>query len=463
MPKKDSGLTVTDQFCGAGGSSLGISKVIKNKGGKIILALNHSKRAIETHQSNFPDTDHHCTDIQAADPRWYRSSNILVTSPECTNQTPANGKSKKIDFDLFKQGKADPEAERSRATMWDVCRFAEYHKYESIIVENVVEATTWICFPDWLRTMHTLGYNHEIVSSNSMHHHPTPQSRDRIYIVFWKKGNRKPDLNFRPKAYCPKCAHDVESVQTWKNPKKPKIGKYGKQYVYKCPVHAIEVRPYYYAAFNAIDWSNLGTKIGERKKPLSPNTMRRILKGLEKYNKDPFQTQLTRQSMALVVPWIIEMNITGEMMPANFPASTITAGGINHSIFGDVINNKGMSNASGIMDKTPTHTVQPHMGILSSFIHYNYGNDTLSGITDPAGTVSTKEKHSVVSIPENLKIEDCFYRMIFASEVKNIMAFDEDYIITGNGKEQVNQLGNAVTPPAMFDIIFIKSHYVSTG
>jgi DNA (cytosine-5)-methyltransferase 1 len=92
------------------------------------------------------------------------------------------------------------------------------------------------------------------------------------------------------------------------------------------------------------------------------------------------------------------------------------------------------------------------MGILSSFIHYNYGNDTLSGITDPAGTVSTKEKHSVVSIPENLKIEDCFYRMIFASEVKNIMAFDEDYIITGNGKEQVNQLGNAVTPPAMFDI-----------
>lgn len=100
MPKKDSGLTVTDQFCGAGGSSLGISKVIKNKGGKIILALNHSKRAIETHQSNFPDTDHHCTDIQAADPRWYRSSNILVTSPECTNQTPANGKSKKIDFDL---------------------------------------------------------------------------------------------------------------------------------------------------------------------------------------------------------------------------------------------------------------------------------------------------------------------------------------------------------------------------
>jgi len=34
-------------------------------------------------------------------------------------------------------------------------------------------------------------------------------------------------------------------------------------------------------------------------------------------------------------------------------------------------------------------------------------------------------------------------------EVKLAMAFDRDYIILGNQKDQVKQCGNAVTPPAM--------------
>lgn len=62
---KQSYITVTDQFCGAGGSSLGASKAIANKGGEIKLALNHWKMAIETHNTNFPDTIHECTDISA--------------------------------------------------------------------------------------------------------------------------------------------------------------------------------------------------------------------------------------------------------------------------------------------------------------------------------------------------------------------------------------------------------------
>lgn len=34
----------------------------------------------------------------------------------------------------------DDAAVRSRATMWDVVRFAEHHLYRAIVVENVVEA-----------------------------------------------------------------------------------------------------------------------------------------------------------------------------------------------------------------------------------------------------------------------------------------------------------------------------------
>jgi site-specific DNA-cytosine methylase len=56
MPKKNSYITVTDQFCGAGGSSQGVRRLAnKHRGGlEVKLALNHWKLAIETHNTNFP-------------------------------------------------------------------------------------------------------------------------------------------------------------------------------------------------------------------------------------------------------------------------------------------------------------------------------------------------------------------------------------------------------------------------
>jgi DNA (cytosine-5)-methyltransferase 1 len=50
MPKKKSYLTVTDQFCGAGGSSLGAAA----SGMEVMLAMNHWELAIKTHNTNFP-------------------------------------------------------------------------------------------------------------------------------------------------------------------------------------------------------------------------------------------------------------------------------------------------------------------------------------------------------------------------------------------------------------------------
>lgn len=76
--------TVTDQFCGAGGSSLGAS----HAGAEIRLALNHWKLAVETHNTNFPDTDHDCTDVSACDPRRYPATTILITSPDATLLIP---------------------------------------------------------------------------------------------------------------------------------------------------------------------------------------------------------------------------------------------------------------------------------------------------------------------------------------------------------------------------------------
>lgn len=73
---KNSYLTGTDQFCGAGGSTTGA----KAAGIEMKLALNHWKLAIETHNTNHPETDHDCTDIQACDPRKYVSTDFIYTS-----------------------------------------------------------------------------------------------------------------------------------------------------------------------------------------------------------------------------------------------------------------------------------------------------------------------------------------------------------------------------------------------
>ena len=278
--RKRSFLTATDQFCGAGGSTIGAVKA----GLEVRLALNHWPLAIETHNTNFPETDHDCTDVSAADPRRYPSTDILITSPECTTHSPAGGSRRsKPQSDLFKPHQADPGEIRSRATMWDVPRFAEYHQYNAVIVENVIEVTRWPLFHTWLQAMEVLGYQHRIVSLNSMFCHPTPQSRDRVYIVFWRKGNRAPQLDFMPSAACLKCETVVRAIQAWKNGRR--VGKYRQQYVYACPTCGTEVSPFYFAALNAIDFSLPADRIGDRVRPLRPRTMERIRFGLEKFGR----------------------------------------------------------------------------------------------------------------------------------------------------------------------------------
>lgn len=550
MGRKKSYVTVTDQFCGAGGSSQGVRNVSNSiKGGlEVKLALNHWKLAIETHNTNFPDTIHDCTDISASDPRRYPSTDILITSPECTNHSLAKGvKSAKAQMDMFENGALDAAAERSRATMWDVPRFAEYHKYNLIIVENVVDARKWVMFEAWIHAMNLLGYNHQCVYLNSMFCYPTPQSRDRMYVYFWKKGNKAPDLNFMPLAWCPCCEQNVNAIQSWKRPD-VNWGKYKQQYLYRCPKDGIVVDPYYYAAFNCIDWSDPGKRIGDRKKPLSPNTTKRIKYGLDKYGREPLilhsaysehargvvrdlkspaftqttlssqaianpfiindqqstginfrvksvedklpgittaarlklvlpfiikgehamqdgyvkslqetiQTQSTRQSMALVTPWIIEMNKTGECKPAKNPASTITSGGINHAMLTApfLVENKGMSKAKSIMDPAGCATTKDYLGLITSesfnsFLSYYYsGSMQASGALEPTLGVTTNDRIGVVNYNEP-NIEDCYYRMLKPHEIKSAMAFDKDYVVCGSGKDQVKQLGNAVTPPAM--------------
>lgn len=513
--RKSSYFTATDEFCGAGGTTTGA----KQAGLEVKMAMNHWALAIETHNTNHQDVDHDCRDISASDPRRYPTTDFLLASPECTNHSLAKGQKRKHNGtgDLFDTSPEAPENVRSRATMWDVPRFTEYHHYEIIIVENVVDARRWVMWDAWLMAMHALGYLHKCVYLNSMFAHPTPQSRDRMYVVFWKKGNKAPDLDIRPAAFCIRCAKEVQAVQSWKRPDK-QWGKYGKngQYVYRCPHCIEEVVPYYYAAFNAIDWSIQAERIGDRAKPLKPRTLERIQYGLDKYGRqplminqrrnigvarrvrgaidDPLQTQTTEQNFSVIDPGFFQKNYGGNKSALNFgqPLGSITTSD-SHSIISPALVQLGHGQAgpcrvSGAADPMPTQTTAQTVGIASpgfiaemygtsragsledalmcvtaggvnhalidtrAFLAYYYGTMNASGMDDPANTVTTVDRAGLVEAAKNLRIEDCTFRMLQPHEIQGAMAFPSDYIVLGTKREQIKQLGNAVTPPASRDL-----------
>lgn len=505
-------VTVTDQFCGAGGSSTGAAAV---PGVEIKMAMNHWSLAIETHNTNHPNTDHDCADMSAVDPWRYPSTDILITSPECPYHSIAQGKKrKKAQLDLFVKTKDDPAAIRSRATMWDVVRFTEYHKYNFVIVENVVEVRKWVLWSGWLNAMISLGYNHKCVYLNSRFFPPCPQSRDRIYVVFWKKGNKAPDLEHRPIAPCQKCG-DKEAYQWWKKQHK-KAGKYGKagQYYYRCSECKELVVPYYHAAFNCIDWSIPGNRVGDSE--LKPNTMRRIKHGVDKYGRenmiitprytygldsrvrkasdrslptqtgdiksgillpfvfkqnqsnpkndkymvrsslDSLGTQTTRQCGAIVLPFMVDLK-GSKSRPKLLqePISTVQAKGNHHMLVNPpfIVENYKQSNSKPITKPLGAQTTRVKHAIvvdekLKSFLNYYYGNDQFSSMTESVGTFSTRDRMGLAT-PNGPKVEDCYYRMLRPHEIQYGMSFPNDYIILGNSRDQVRQLGNAVTPPVM--------------
>lgn len=292
-------LTITDLFCGGGGSSTGAMQI---PGVSIRIAANHWDLAVDVHNRNHPDADHAAVDLHEEDPRYFPRTDILWASPECTKWSQASGGKYAsvsteanlldlLDPDLVDEDPETAIVQRSRLLMFDVLRFIAFHLYVAGVIENVVDIATNPKFAEawslWKKSLTNLGYDFRVVSLNSMHAQahgdPAPQSRDRLYIVFWRKGNPAPDIDkiMRPLAWCPSCTEVVESQQVWKNART--VGKYRSQYVYLHGSCGTIVEPGYLPAAAAIDWSMPGKRIGDRTKDLAEKTRRRIAAGIAKY------------------------------------------------------------------------------------------------------------------------------------------------------------------------------------
>ncbi|WP_285240091.1 DNA cytosine methyltransferase [Pseudarthrobacter sp. MEB009] len=498
-------LTMTDMFCGAGGSSTGATSL---PGITVKTALNHWDKALASHNANHPDTIHVQADIKETDPRYIGHSDILWASPECTNHSVAKGRKRVTNqADLFGDTIPDEAADRSRATMWDVPRFAEVHKYRAVITENVVDAAKWVMFEAWLMAMKSLGYEHRIQYLNSMHAQhgglPAPQSRDRMYVLFWLKGNKAPDVEkyFRPKAYCASCNEVVDAMQVFK--KSEQWGRYRAQYNYRCPKTSCRnaiVEPGWLPASHAIDWTLRGERIGDRARPLAPKTMARILAGLAKYGKEPvsidsvrgsqiispvnhetFQTQTTAYTRSLLVPvegrlgksaQLVDdamrtqttRNETGLLVPAggtwnddarptSDPMRALTTRDANAVVTAPrdhmLMEYYGAGQLHPTSKAIPTITTVDRFAMITTLRGQNAPKD----VGQPLDTFAANGLHHGLAEWSVPSVEDCEFRMLEPHEIKAGMAFPKKYIMLGNKREQVKMAGNAVTPPAARDLV----------
>lgn len=300
--------TAVDLFSGFGGLTDGIERA----GFETITAANHNEYKVEVHEANFPHVEHWIADLVDTESADYHSArdlpaaDLLTAGVSCVNHTGANSQRAYQDgLSLFDLDDPDYEervtrSERDRATANCVLHYARQHHPMLILVECTTELASWgqlvpgrrkvgdgSTYRWWLKEFANLGYSHRVLYLNSMFF-GVPQSRDRGYWVFWDKRLPTPDLDHRPESWCGRCDQVVEAVWSWKTGLPPTgTVRYGKQYNYRCPRCRSEVIPSYTPSLAALDLSDLGTKIGERKKPLAAATMARAERCRERFAEFP--------------------------------------------------------------------------------------------------------------------------------------------------------------------------------
>lgn len=565
-----------DLFSGFGGLTRGMEQA----GVTTILAANHNRYKVEVHEANHPDAEHWVCDLmdpEAGDyhsPRDLPKVDWLAAGISCQHHSGANAKK------AYRQGRSlfdydDPEweervtrSERDRATAVCVLQYAEIHHPRIILVECTTELTSWgdalptnprigdgKDFRWWMRTMKKLGYKAKVLYLNSMFF-GVPQSRDRIYICFWDEKLATPDLDFRLPAWCGHCDTVVEAVWTWRT-KVPPSGRvrWSEQYDYRCPRCRVVVVPPRAPSILALDLSNLGTRIGDRDRPLAASSMARIrrcidrfkefpavllpaksIRGVERHPWEPMSTQTSQQETALlstgatlvmgghrferpgsdcrtrdlgeplwtqhassadailtppvaaVIPYRsgTQASLAHEPMPTQGalesmamlsagvipyrqntiptthaePMPTFTADQIPGVLAAGIINVNGSVQEAKYRSRSVAEpftgftAIPTHQLLSAAFFKQNgEAHDTAAHpLSDPLGTLTSRDNTGLTiaefhRLLDGLTPEECFYRMMFPHEVRTGCGFEDDFIVWGSNRDQIDGYGNAVSPP----------------
>lgn len=381
---------IADLFCGAGGTSTGALEAIEALGFEPKLtAINHWSVAIATHTANHPGARHLCTSLDNINPRDLFAEGelqVLWASPECTNHSRANG--------------GRPINDQSRATAHCVTRWAEALRPKTILVENVPEFREWGAigsngkplksskgklFNAWLGMFEAMGYSvaHRVFCAAD---YGDPTTRSRLFVQM-QLGRRK---------------------VVWPDPTHAESG------------NLFGAAKWVSAADGVIDWSYAMRSIFDRKKPLKPNTLRRIAEGLKKYGG----------------ACIIAMEHGGRALPVDRPLPTITcaAGGAFGVAY--LLPQHGGGALRPVNRPCPTVATS---GAIALVMEY-YGTGKCRPVTQPLPTVTCNDRFALIKAQGG----DVLFRMLKWPELARAQGFRDDYKFTGTGKEITKQIGNAV-------------------
>ncbi|MEQ7807812.1 DNA cytosine methyltransferase [Priestia aryabhattai] len=404
---------IVDNFAGGGGASTGIELAT---GLSVDVAINHDPDAIAMHKVNHPDTEHYCESVWDIDPRAVvrgRKTALVWLSPDCKHFSKAKG------------GK--PVEKKIRGLAWVAVRWAATVKPRVIILENVEEFKTWgpvlkdgrpdpskkgKTFKSFVKALERQGY---IVDWRELKacDYGAPTIRKRLFLIARCDGKS---------IVWPSATHgDPKSEEVRKGILKP-----------------------YRTSGQIIDWSLSCVSIFDRPKPLSPNTMRRVARGVQKFVIDTPRPFITPKDRANT---LIQMGYGDpegrRVLNLNKPLGTITAGGNKFAVASAILSPKGDISKN---DKSER---------VAAFLTKYYGSDIGQSIHDPLHTVTTKDRFGLVTVKgQSHKIIDIGLRMLQPHELFSAMGFPSNYVInkdyegkTYSKAKQVARCGNAVPPP----------------
>lgn len=423
-------VTAVDLFCGAGGTSTGLAQACKRRGYKLrLLAINHWEIAIATHETNHTHAEHLCMNVDQVDPRKVVPTgklDLLIASPECTHHSNARG--------------GRPMNDQSRASAWLVLRWCEALDIKNVLIENVPEFESWgplgtngrplkkrkgETFLAFLNALKSLGYNVDYKILNAANY-GDPTTRRRLFILA-RKGRRQ--IEWAEPTHTPDGATTL----------------FGKTKKWR-------------AAREIIDWEQKGESIYQRKKPLSENTMRRIMAGLKKFGGAsfivPFFGEYAGKAprIGIAQPFIVPLNHGKNDIRAHDvdkPMPTITsvdAWGLCEPYLVAFHGGDGNEKRTHSVDEpVPTLDTQNRFGLAEPYlVEFHKSDEGVQSVDKPLPTQTTKDRFALVQPQAHGAVLDIRFRMLTPKELAKAMSFPDDYKFAGNREQVVKQIGNAV-------------------
>ena len=363
-------------FCGAGGTSQGMLMAANHLHADLrLLAINHWQVAIDTHSLNHPEAQNLCTGVDVVDPLKLVPGgrlDVLAASPECTHHSVARG--------------GRPMNDQSRSSAWMILRWAQVLYIDNLIIENVPEFVSWgplgangrpmvskrgELFQQFVASLKALGYRAEYRVLNCADY-GAPTTRRRLFLIA-RRGNKK--------IVWPEPTHVRPAAKDSSLPMFP------------------ETRPNWKTAREIIDWNLPSKDIFDRKKPLAPNTLRRIQAGMKEFNG--IHLNLAKCFEEGLRPYLVVMRGTGTVASVDDPLQTVTGGGNNYALVQPFLLPHRTKDPNVSVD-IPFHTVTAtsnDFALCEPFmmqIDHTSASGTVRGVDEPVPTVVTKANACIV-------------------------------------------------------------------